>query len=257
MSKLQEFLNHLIWHSGKSIYVWGGQGEALTDLTEQKIRDMETSADYANRAIKMWNARKGIEGARAFDCSGLVGYLMEVVGVVGKGFDTTANGFKGMCKKLSKSELKPGDAVFKIDSTGKAYHIGIVVDNALNVVEAAGRDLGVVCRSINANGWNWYGRLPQFENEIGTATGNVASKPVSWTLDRLLKNKSPYMRGTDVMNVQKALISNGYSCGSTGADGVFGSDTDSAVRAFQKAKGLTVDGIVGENTCTALGGTWK
>jgi peptidoglycan hydrolase-like protein with peptidoglycan-binding domain len=64
------------------------------------------------------------------------------------------------------------------------------------------------------------------------------------------------MSGADVKNVQQALISAGYSVGSKGADGEYGADTESAVKKFQLAKGLTADGIVGKNTCTALGGVW-
>ena len=52
--------------------------------------------------------------------------------------------------------------------------------------------------------------------------------------------------------VQILLIGNGYSCGSAGADGNFGTDTDSAVRKFQKDKGLYQDGIVGHDTWCAL-----
>lgn len=52
--------------------------------------------------------------------------------------------------------------------------------------------------------------------------------------------------GSDVKTVQQTLQQLGYLSGSV--DGVFGALTDQAVRAYQKAKGLTVDGIVGPTT---------
>lgn len=54
--------------------------------------------------------------------------------------------------------------------------------------------------------------------------------------------------GADVKALQTLLIGYGYSCGSYGADGDFGSATDKAVKAYQKANGLDVDGIVGPAT---------
>ena len=62
-------------------------------------------------------------------------------------------------------------------------------------------------------------------------------------------------KGTDVKSLQILLIGYGYSCGSAGADGDFGSVTDKAVRAYQKAKGLAVDGYVGQATWGKLLGT--
>jgi len=58
------------------------------------------------------------------------------------------------------------------------------------------------------------------------------------------------MNGTDVTEVQTKLNQLGYNCGTV--DGWFGSLTDVAVRNFQSAKGLVVDGIVGINTWNAL-----
>ena len=57
-------------------------------------------------------------------------------------------------------------------------------------------------------------------------------------------------RGELVALVQLMLHEKGYSCGS--ADGIFGTKTESAVRSYQKAKGLSVDGIVGTNTYAKL-----
>ena len=57
-------------------------------------------------------------------------------------------------------------------------------------------------------------------------------------------------RGELVALVQLMLNEKGYSCGS--ADGIFGTKTERAVRSYQKAKGLSVDGIVGNNTYAKL-----
>lgn len=58
-------------------------------------------------------------------------------------------------------------------------------------------------------------------------------------------------KGEAVKELQKALTNKGYS--TKGIDGVFGKNTDAAVRKFQKAKNLKVDGIVGPATKKMLG----
>lgn len=52
--------------------------------------------------------------------------------------------------------------------------------------------------------------------------------------------------------IQEALIVAGFPVGPAGADGRKGKDTDTAIRRFQLAKGLSVDGKVGPNTAAAL-----
>lgn len=60
-------------------------------------------------------------------------------------------------------------------------------------------------------------------------------------------------KGGAVLSLQTLLIHKfAISCGSYGADADFGSGTDKAVRQFQTAKGLEVDGIVGAATWAAL-----
>lgn len=61
--------------------------------------------------------------------------------------------------------------------------------------------------------------------------------------------------GSDVRELQKALIAQGYSCGSCGADGEFGADTKKAVKKFQTAKGLSATGFADAATIAALTGT--
>ncbi len=57
-------------------------------------------------------------------------------------------------------------------------------------------------------------------------------------------------KGSDVVTLQTALARAGYSPGTI--DGVFGPRTEDAVRNFQRAMNLTVDGIVGSRTWAAL-----
>lgn len=61
-------------------------------------------------------------------------------------------------------------------------------------------------------------------------------------------------KGDTVKALQGALIARGYDCGKYGADGDFGSGTDTAVRKLQADYGLSVDGIVGKDTWGAVMG---
>lgn len=59
-------------------------------------------------------------------------------------------------------------------------------------------------------------------------------------------------RGNAVRSMQGALIAQGYPCGSYGADGICGAATVAAIKACQRANGLTADGICGKDTWGAL-----
>lgn len=73
-------------------------------------------------------------------------------------------------------------------------------------------------------------------------------------MSSLLKKGST---GSAVKTMQKMLIACGYSCGSYGADGDFGKATLAALKAFQKAAGLDVDGIYGPASKAALEKAYK
>ncbi len=57
--------------------------------------------------------------------------------------------------------------------------------------------------------------------------------------------------GSEVKSIQKVLKEKGYYSGSV--DGIYGTQTKNAVIKFQKATGLTADGIAGDKTLKALG----
>lgn len=60
------------------------------------------------------------------------------------------------------------------------------------------------------------------------------------------------MKGDDVKLIQTILIKERYDCGKWGADGDFGSSTESALKQFQLEKGLVPDGICGKKTWAML-----
>ena len=58
--------------------------------------------------------------------------------------------------------------------------------------------------------------------------------------------------GSNVKTMQQMLIACGYSCGSAGADGDFGTNTLHALRDFQNDAGVVIDGVYGPKTKEAL-----
>ena len=57
-------------------------------------------------------------------------------------------------------------------------------------------------------------------------------------------------RGDEVKTMQQALKDKGYDID---VDGIFGLNTEKAIKAFQNAHSLTADGIVGQKTWATLG----
>ena len=239
MATIKQFTSLASGQVNKGIYVWGAQGQLLTSISPEWIRKKETSTANANKAIGMYNKRKGIAGARAYDCSGLICWCLTECKAKEQGFDKTAEGLRQMCSKLSKP-TEDGDLCFKI-SDGKAHHVGMYVGG--KIVEAKGRAYGVVSSSVSSS-WNAFGRLNiKWDDE-----------PKGYVLTRILKKGC---KGDDVKELQKKLMSLGYKLPKYGADGDFGKETDKYVRQFQVDKKLKADGIVGKNTCEKLGWIWK
>lgn len=243
----EQVLNH-------SIYVWGGQGEQGSAITKAWIRKRETSDENAARAIAFW--KKQCEAGygnvlRAFDCSGLGVYFLLENGLIKS--DMTANGFMGKCAKITNDDLRIGDFVFKTNSSGRATHIGYVVDNEQNIVEAKGRDYGVI--KLKLSDWDVYGRPPYWtEAEVTKLQGKepAADKPQGFIFTRVLKYG---VRGDDVCELKRLLAAAGF-CGLALNNKNYYTQTKNTIKAFQKSKRLAVDGIAGPLTIKALGGRW-
>ncbi|MBE5749678.1 MAG: spore cortex-lytic enzyme [Clostridiales bacterium] len=79
-------------------------------------------------------------------------------------------------------------------------------------------------------------------------TGNIARPNVETAYAAVYQQGN---RGTTVKTIQRKLKNWGYYNGAV--DGIFGSQTKTAVKYFQRKNGLKVDGIVGNQTLKALG----
>lgn len=98
-----------------------------------------------------------------------------------------------------------------------------------------------------------------FQQQRGITTDGVvgpttyqALDEARWRLgDRILRYVvSPLMTGDDVTALQRRLLEMGFDCGR--ADGIFGPETEAALREFQRNVGLTPDGTCGPGTLKAL-----
>ncbi|MBD1913566.1 MULTISPECIES: peptidoglycan-binding protein [unclassified Leptolyngbya] len=87
---------------------------------------------------------------------------------------------------------------------------------------------------------------------LGIAAGAIAGFMVLTTPSDAQAYTEYGDRGAAVYEIQSVLNGLGYSVGPL--DGVFGSATRQAVINFQRNNGLSVDGVVGPATASALGG---
>lgn len=60
------------------------------------------------------------------------------------------------------------------------------------------------------------------------------------------------MSGSDVLFMQRILDKEFYNVGKYGCDGIFGADTEKALKQFQSEKGLAIDGVCGPKTWMML-----
>ena len=96
---------------------------------------------------------------------------------------------------------------------------------------------------------DWVARLQAECNKQGFSNQKVDGIPGANTLKgcpTLKKGAS----GNITKLLQEKLVKLGYT--TNGVDGIFGNGTYSAVREFQKTRGLSIDGVVGQNTWRKL-----
>jgi hypothetical protein len=159
----------------------------------------------------------------------------------------------------------PGDLIFydwhdtnpAAENKNDPDHVGIVEKvsgNTIAVIEGNYSE-SVRRRTLAVNGKyiRGYG-VPKYDAETATEVAPKveeapkAESTVTVKLSVLRKGA----KGDQVKALQRMLYAMGYDLGKALIDGDFGSKTDAAVRAYQKNKGLGVDGVVGPATWKKL-----
>lgn len=147
------------------------------------------------------------------------------------------------------------------DNKSAPDHVGLVVSVDINaksfiVIEGNYSD-SVRCRTLKFNDKYIRGYiLPKYDDstkvEEPKKEVETTKKKVVNTVDITLKILKKNSTGKQVKTAQYLLVANGCSVGSSGVDGKYGNDTESAVKTYQEKKKLKVDGVVGEKTWTSL-----
>lgn len=241
----------------KDGYIMGAKGQAPKKWATNSWWYTQYSGSQRTKAL-YWREH----AQRVWDCNGMAeGLYQDWSGV---DINTKARyNYSGWCDpkgtgKIPEKYRVPGAAVFiHSSSSGYITHVGYLVEPANTgnpsgdwwVIEARGVMYGVVKTKLSERGWNRWGLMTKYFDYDQT---DVPEAPSDDELEFGHRTLKKGCKGYDVKALQQALIDLGYSCGSYGADGDFGSKTKDAVMAFQHDHGLEVDGIAGEKTFAKL-----
>ena len=153
VEEMKEWFKKL--EDGKALYVWGMNGDVITEKTITDIYRAYKSNQY-NWEYYYAKLQKGA-GRIGADCSGAFAPMA--------GSDNTAAGYYAACIKKGTIGSLPKDTpcmVFKRNSTGKIYHIGwYLADAGQTVAEMASSTLNFRRRSVQGAGWTEWG-IPKF-----------------------------------------------------------------------------------------------
>lgn len=161
---LDSFIEYLKEQIGEP-YLWGGQHTKLTPENYKAVIAKREGKEANRLRVEAYCEKQFAEGETvlyAYDCSGLGCYWLYNLKHLYK-CDVTADTMMHRCK-LTDEPPKKGYWLFKL-SGSKATHIGYMVSDT-NLIEAGGRDVGVVERAFRAKDWACWGIPYVFESEI-------------------------------------------------------------------------------------------
>ena len=138
------------------------------------------------------------------------------------------------------------------DAIGKAIAEAISNSNIkTEIIQEAPKSEPIkVVEQSKSNGDDWIRRLQRELNVQGFRDKNGNKLSEDGILGEMTISAMPVIkkgtRGNITKLVQELLVSKGYDTG--GVDGIAGSKTDSAIRNYQRARNISVDGCFGKNS---------
>jgi len=182
---------------------------------------------------------------RFFDCRGFVYWVLKLVygwELMGAGATSQwSNGSNWKAKGEIATMPKDVLCCLFVKKGQKMEHVGFGFNN--ETVECSS---GV--QHFNSRNKKWtHWAVPACIRESVVPGEDPAEEPEDER--QILKKGS---KGDAVKKLQEKLMQKGYDLGKWGADGDFGSQTEKAVKEFQRDHDLKADGIVGKDTWDAL-----
>lgn len=245
MMKVNDFVSTMkdIAENYETLYVYGCFGACLKESNLARYTT-KSKYEYNQQPEVQANIKKAVEKGNVFgfDCVCLIkgvlwGWNGNPDATYGGAIyqandvpDYNADKFFNMCSDISTdfSKVEVGEMLW---TDG---HCGVYI----------GHGLAVECTPI------WDNKVQK------TAVGNIGKQSGYNTRTWKKHGKIAYVdysdnrflysgcEGADVKTLQTSLIELNYSCGSTGADGVFGRSTEIAVKNYQSDCGVEMTGYV-------------
>ena len=263
MMKAEEFARRLIdcAKNYKTLYIKGCFGAPLSEKNKKRY---STNYDYNKRSDRAAMIMAADEDTFGFDCVCLLkGILWGWCGDKTKEYGGAVYKKDGV-PDIGTSEILKACTVTSTDfgniEIGELVwsegHVGAYVGDGL-VVEcspkwANGVQITACNRNVsgyNRRNWTKHGKLPWIDYSEGEQTEKPASKYGSFTApEKSCSVMLPTLRkgnGCRAVVVLQTLLG-------VEADGQFGPITETAVKNYQAAKRLEVDGIAGKYTWSAL-----